>query len=163
LAPHAALAASSAGRVALNSLNLREILPVGTKGAMNRSGARRPDGLTPFNYNLQEVLVMRKSLQLIAGAAITAFAGLALAQISPPPPSSPPSSTSPSSGSSSGGGDVFTKLDADKDGMVSKKEASKNKDLTAKWDTLDTNKDGKLDQGEFAAFETTGSSPAPKY
>lgn len=109
---------------------------------------------------------MRKSLELIAGAAITAFAGVALAQISPPPPSNPPSSTSPSSAPSGAGGDVFTKLDADKDGMVSKKEASKNKDLTAKWDTLDSNKDGKLDQGEFAAFETGASSPstpAPKY
>ena len=115
---------------------------------------------------------MRKSLPLIAGAAITAVAGLAFAQISPPPPSSTsPSSTSPSSSPSSGSGaasgssDVFTKLDADKDGMVSKKEASKNKDVTAKWDTLDTNKDGKLDQGEFAAFETSGSSSGstPKY
>ncbi|HET9978270.1 MAG TPA: hypothetical protein VFQ20_12590 [Burkholderiaceae bacterium] len=50
--------------------------------------------------------------------------------------------------------------------MVSKKEASKNKDLTGKWDTLDTNKDGKLDQGEFAAFESgasSGSGSAPKY
>jgi len=105
-----------------------------------------------------------KHLQLIAGAAITAFAGLAVAQISPPPPSSPPSSPS-TSPSTSPSGDVFTKLDADKDGMVSKKEASKNKDLTAKWDTLDANKDGKLDQGEFAAFETpaSGSGSAPKY
>ena len=123
---------------------------------------------------------MRKTLPLIAGAAIAAVTGLAVAQISSPPPSSPPSSTSPSSTSPSSpsstspsggaagaaGGDVFTKLDSDKDGMVSKKEASKNKDLTAKWDTLDTNKDGKLDQGEFAAFETgasSGSTPAPKY
>ena len=112
---------------------------------------------------------MRKST-LIAGAAITAFAGLAFAQISPPAPSAPPSSTSPSStspstGSAPAGGDVFTKLDADKDGMVSKKEASKNKSLTAKWDTLDTNKDGKLDQGEFAAFETSApsSGSTPKY
>lgn len=110
-----------------------------------------------------------KSLELIAGAAIAAFAGLAVAQISPPPPSTPPSSpsTSPSTGGAAGGsGETFTKLDSDKDGMVSKKEASKNKDLTSKWDTLDTNKDGKLDQGEFAAFETapsSGSSPAPKY
>jgi len=104
---------------------------------------------------------MRKSLELIAGAALVAVSGLAIAQISPPS-SNPPSSTSPSTGAASGG-DVFTKLDADKDGMVSKKEASKNKDLSSKWDTLDTNKDGKLDQGEFAAFETTGSSPAPKY
>ena len=101
-----------------------------------------------------------KSLEVIAGAAIAAFAGLAFAQISPPPPSTPPSSPSTDA---AGSGDVFTKLDTDKDGMVSKKEASKNKALTAKWDTLDSNKDGKLDQGEFAAFETSGSSPAPKY
>lgn len=121
---------------------------------------------------------MRKSLPLIAGAAIAAVTGLAVAQISSPPPSSPPSSTSPSTTSPSSpsstapsggaaGGDQFTKLDSDKDGMVSKKEASKNKDLAAKWDTLDSNKDGKLDQGEFAAFETGSSSgssaPAPKY
>lgn len=113
-----------------------------------------------------------KSLELIAGAAIAAFAGLAVAQISPPPPSSPSTSpstspsASPSTGAAGGSGETFTKLDSDKDGMVSKKEASRNKDLTSKWDTLDTNKDGKLDQGEFAAFETapsSGSSPAPKY
>ena len=68
--------------------------------------------------------------------------------------------------SAGGSGETFTKLDSDKDGMVSKKEASKNKDLTGKWDTLDTNKDGKLDQGEFAAFETgatSGSGSTPKY
>ena len=109
---------------------------------------------------------MKTSLQLIAGAAIAACTGLALAQISPPPPSSTspsstsPSSTSPSStgsSSASGSSDAFAKLDADKDGMVSKKEAAKDKSVTAKWDTLDTNKDGKLDPGEFAAFE------APKY
>ena len=101
---------------------------------------------------------MRKT-QLIAGAALAAITSLAVAQTSSQP-STP--STSPST-SATGTGDVFTKLDADKDGMVSKKEASKNKDLTSKWDTLDTNKDGKLDQGEFAAFESTGTSPAPKY
>jgi hypothetical protein len=97
---------------------------------------------------------MRKQhLQLIAGAAVAAFAGLAFAQTSTPPAATP----------STGSGDVFTKLDADKDGMVSKKEASKNKDITSKWDTLDTNKDGKLDQGEFAAFETSAPSSTPKY
>ena len=105
---------------------------------------------------------MKTSLQLIAGAALVACTGLALAQISPPPPSSTsPSSTSPSSAApssgSSGSSDAFAKLDADKDGMVSKKEAAKDKSVTAKWDTLDANKDGKLDPGEFAAFE------APKY
>jgi hypothetical protein len=115
---------------------------------------------------------MKKSLEQLAGAALAACTGLAVAQISPPPPSTPPGGSSSPSSSPSGtgatgaaaGGDVFTKLDSDKDGMVSKKEASKNKDLTAKWDTLDTNKDGKLDQGEFSAFEAdAGSGSAPKY
>lgn len=112
---------------------------------------------------------MKKSLELLAGAALAACTGLAVAQISPPPPSTPPGgssspSTSPSGTGATAGGDVFTKLDADKDGMVSKKEASKNKDLAAKWDTLDTNKDGKLDQGEFSAFEAApASGSTPKY
>ena len=99
---------------------------------------------------------MRKQhLHLIAGATIAAFAGLAVAQTSPTPSASPSMapSTSPS---------AFTKLDSDKNGMVSKKEASKNKELTSKWDILDTNKDGNLDQGEFAAFEAPTSS-TPKY
>lgn len=109
---------------------------------------------------------MKTSLQLIVGATIAACAGVALAQISPPPPSSSPSpnsSASPSespatgSSSSSASADQFNKLDADKDGMISKKEAAKDKGLTAKWATLDSNKDGKLDPGEFAAYE------APKY
>ncbi|MGH8482015.1 MAG: hypothetical protein ACRES8_06110 [Nevskiaceae bacterium] len=107
---------------------------------------------------------MKKSLELVVGAALAACAGLAVAQISPPPPSSPPSGSPSASPDAGASGDTFTKLDGDKDGMVSKKEASKNKDLTAKWDTLDTNKDGKLDQGEFAAFEAGSSSGSkPKY
>ena len=112
---------------------------------------------------------MKTSLQLIVGATIAACAGVALAQISPPQPSSSPSpntsaspSESPATGSSSSSGssasaDQFNKLDGDKDGMISKKEATKDKGLTAKWATLDSNKDGKLDPGEFAAYE------APKY
>ena len=99
---------------------------------------------------------MKTFFELLAGAALAACAGVAVAQIAAPPPSTPPGGTS-----SRGADDTFTKLDSDKDGMVSKKEASKNKDLAAKWDTLDSNKDGKLDQGEFAAFESGGS--VPKY
>jgi len=91
-------------------------------------------------------------LHLIASAAIAAFAGLAVAQTAATPSTAP--SASPS---------AFTKLDSDKNGMVSKKEASKNKELTSKWDILDTNKDGNLDQGEFAAFEAAPTSSTPKY
>ena len=107
---------------------------------------------------------MRKLIELLTGAALAATVGLASAQMTPPPTTGSPSRTdTPSktdaspglSSSPSASGDVFGKLDADHDGMISKKESSKNKDLTAKWDTLDTNKDGKLDQGEFAAFEAS--------
>ena len=115
---------------------------------------------------------MRKTLELIAGAAIACAVGLASAQMTPSMPSSASSKTDPSkttdpgtaaSSSTATSNDAFIKLDTDKDGVVSKKEASKNKALAAKWDTLDTNKDGKLDQGEFAAFEGASSSSAPKY
>jgi len=34
-----------------------------------------------------------------------------------------------------------------------KAESRKDKDLSKQFDTLDTNKDGKLDQAEFAVFE----------
>lgn len=108
---------------------------------------------------------MRKALELIAGAAIATTVGLASAQMTPSMPSSPSSKTDPGTAATSStatSNDVFIKLDTDKDGVVSKKEASKNKALASKWDTLDTNKDGKLDQGEFAAFEAS-DAPAPKY
>ena len=123
---------------------------------------------------------MRK-INLIALVA-TLVSGAALAQGMPTSPStgpstSSPSTSSPSSGTSAGGsgylsspsssssaatgGDKFTKLDKDTDGMVSKVEAKKDKDLAKQFDTLDSNKDGKLDQAEFSAFET-GSASTPK-
>ncbi len=124
---------------------------------------------------------MRIKAPLIAFAAVAGFglAGAAGAQGMPTTPStgpsSGPSSTSPSSPSSepSGGSsatgsgylstpakgsDHFTKLDKDKDSMVSKDEAKKNKELAKQFDSLDTNKDGKLDQAEFSAFEAAQSS-----
>lgn len=98
-------------------------------------------------------------LQSLTGiAAAVLFAGVASAQ-SPAQPATPATPATPSTGSSSsmsGGG--FDKLDKDKDGSISKKEAASNKDLTKKWDTLDANKDGKLDSGEFAQFEVEGST-----
>jgi hypothetical protein len=118
---------------------------------------------------MQEIEVMKKTLELILAAAFAATAGLAAAQMTPAMPNSPANSSPPAPGpasrseSSAGTGsttassDTFVKLDSDKDGSVSKKEAATNKSLTAKWDTLDSNKDGKLDQGEFAQFETSGS------
>lgn len=73
---------------------------------------------------------------------------------SPATPATPATPSSNSTGSMAGG---FEVADKDRDGSISKKEAASNKDLTKKWDTLDANKDGKLDSGEFAQFEATGS------
>lgn len=104
----------------------------------------------------------------IAAAAL--FAGTVGAQ-SPAQPATPstgapstpvttPSTTSPMTG---GAADAtlaagFSTVDKDSDGSISKREAATNKGLTKKWDALDANKDGKLDQGEFAQFEVNGSA-----
>ena len=104
---------------------------------------------------------------LVAIAAATCFAGIASAQT--PPIGQPSRSTStPGTGADTSGmtgatsmsGDTgaFGKLDKNRDGSITKKEAASNRDLTKQWDTLDANKDGKLDQGEFAQFEASGSA-----
>ena len=48
-----------------------------------------------------------------------------------------------------GHGDEFTRLDANKDGVVTRDEAIAA--ATARFDKLDTNHDGKIDQAEMAA------------
>lgn len=48
-------------------------------------------------------------------------------------------------------------LDADMDGAVSEQEAQGNPQLVVRWDELDTNNDGQLDQDEFARFEAEGT------
>jgi hypothetical protein len=118
---------------------------------------------------------MRNTLQFVTGAALAAAFGIASAQMTPALPNSPAtpttpgtstrtdSSTSASGSSATASNQTFIGLDADKNGSVSKKEASSNKSLTAKWDTLDANKDGTLDQGEFARFESSSSTVSPKY
>lgn len=78
---------------------------------------------------------------------------------SPGPGSSPPSSSS-SSPSSAGASPAFSKLDADGDGYISKKEAAKNKELLKKFDELDVNKTGKLSPADFAQFEAMQKSGA---
>ncbi|HZP12779.1 MAG TPA: hypothetical protein VFB36_10190 [Nevskiaceae bacterium] len=92
-------------------------------------------------------------------------------------PSSPAAPAAPSNGSSgyltqpdkasaaasaTNAGDKFGTLDKDHDGMVSKAEARKDKDLKGQFDTLDGNKDGKLDQSEFAQFEVGSTSNQQK-
>lgn len=48
-------------------------------------------------------------------------------------------------------------IDKDSDGKITKAEAKGNDKLTKEFGKLDSNKDGSLDQGEFAKFEASAS------
>ncbi len=52
-------------------------------------------------------------------------------------------------------------LDTDKDGVISAEEAQANPDLAKSFESVDENKDGKIDAAEFAQFEAI-QSPAPE-
>ena len=52
--------------------------------------------------------------------------------------------------------------DKNSDGKVSKSEAASNKKLASQFDSLDANKDGNLDKGEFAKFEASAKGQANK-
>lgn len=47
----------------------------------------------------------------------------------------------------------FGYYDKDKNGMITKQEASIRTDFTEKWKNLDANGDGQVDLSEFSAFE----------
>jgi Ca2+-binding EF-hand superfamily protein len=47
----------------------------------------------------------------------------------------------------------FNQLDSDKDGVISRNEATQSESLVEKWNDVDTNEDGQLNQAEFSAFE----------
>jgi hypothetical protein len=102
---------------------------------------------------------MRNKTDIIKAIAIAAFPafGLTAAGLAVAEPAAPPTPTPPEM--SSGPSDEYTRLDTDKDGAINKREARRNKDLVKKWNSLDVNKDGKLDQGEFAQFEAQPSGP----
>ena len=52
----------------------------------------------------------------------------------------------------------FDTLDANHDGTISKKEAKALPSLYKEWKQVDANKDGKVDQAEFAQFEASGGA-----
>ena len=52
---------------------------------------------------------------------------------------------------------LYTTLDANKDGGISQEEASAMPGLNDKWVELDANADGMLDKVEFARLEVTGA------
>jgi hypothetical protein len=88
---------------------------------------------------------------LAAGAQTPAPAGGTPAKdIVQPPPSSPAATTSP------GALVIEYKLellDKDRDGFVSRAEAAGLPDLVKKFDRLDRNRDGKLDERELDAHD----------
>lgn len=47
----------------------------------------------------------------------------------------------------------FQDVDRNKDGFISREEAKEHEDLDTNWDTADTDRDGKLSESEFSAFE----------
>lgn len=98
---------------------------------------------------------IKSQLGLIALAAVAS--GLALAanaQVG----GGYPSTTPLNSGSSSATSEDFNRLDANRDGYISKSEAKKDKELSKIFDSLDTNHDGKLDPNEFASYGGASSS-----
>lgn len=50
---------------------------------------------------------------------------------------------------------LFKKIDKNGDGVISKEEASANKELMKQWGKLDKNTNGSLEMSEFSAFEPT--------
>jgi hypothetical protein len=56
---------------------------------------------------------------------------------------------------------LYTDLDLNEDGAISKVEATAMPGLSDKWDALDQNADGMLDPAEFAKLETMDAPTAP--
>lgn len=97
--------------------------------------------------------------KFLAVAAVSALGATAIGQVNAQVP--PASSSTPAPEMTTPPSDEYGKLDKDKDGAISKREARKNKELSKQWSSLDANKDGKLDSAEFAQFEAKPSSSEP--
>jgi hypothetical protein len=57
------------------------------------------------------------------------------------------------------GSATYNALDENQDGVVSPKEAEAIPSLSAQWEKVDVNKDGKIDAAEFSSFEEFSSVP----
>jgi hypothetical protein len=96
----------------------------------------------------------------------------ALAASTAPPPNTSPTGSPPDKSDRSAPADTadaksvpsFKQLDKNKDGFVSRDEAQKSSSLSARFDELDLDRDGKLSQSELdaakrpAAGRSSGSS-----
>lgn len=59
------------------------------------------------------------------------------------------------------GQDAFTALDHNKDGSISRIEATSNPSLSSQFTLLDQNQNSALEPAEFAQFETLGAEQTP--
>lgn len=59
------------------------------------------------------------------------------------------------------GQDAYTALDTNKDGSISRGEATLHPALSAQFTLLDQNQNGALEPAEFARFETLGAEESP--
>ena len=110
---------------------------------------------------------------LVAVAAIAAFGTAFAGSEAGDAGASSGSSASPAMGAGAEVGGaivspVYSKLDKNQDGAISETEAATDKALAKQWDSVDLNKDGKLDQAEFARFEASqpssgGASPSGSF
>ena len=86
---------------------------------------------------------------ILYAAGTLAFAGTALAQDLGTPATN--ASPVPSADRDT---PTLASVDKDGDGVVNRREAASSKVLVKEFQSLDRNRDGKLDKGEFARLET---------
>ena len=90
---------------------------------------------------------------LLAGVALAmVVATPAFAQYSNPPASKPAPATTAATPTTTPANASWADLDTDKDGNLSKDEASKNAAMAAIFDKADSNADGVLTGDEYRAF-----------
>lgn len=53
----------------------------------------------------------------------------------------------------------FNDIDRDKDGFISQEEAREHESLAEDWESADADRDGKLSESEFSAFEDGDETP----
>jgi hypothetical protein len=91
-----------------------------------------------------------KTLTAVAAAGAFALPGAALAQSKP--------AAATQAGASSPGSALFSRLDRNKDGFVSRDEAKDTAELQGRFVELDKNNDGKISEAEMRALDAERSA-----